>query len=1161
MGLLIQQIQQLPILDYLQKKEGTFVVEDTLGVGLLAAASFTKNPQDMMLVATNQYASQRLYEFLLNFLPEENVVFFPSDELLRAEALSSSRELLSQRLYALGQLQDKSKRKILVTHPSALMRFLPNPKVFSSSTISLKLGDVIDPRELKAKLLEMGYSANHRVEHSLQFASRGDILDVYSVSYLDPIRIEFFGDEIEAIRLFDVSSQESKKLMDGVVILPATDLLLGEEERDSFLLKLEKEGDRQAKGFASYAPQNASLLLEEVDKVLEGFRHFDYRPEFYKYLGFARKEASSVVDYFSPSLVLVASGDAFVEASTRLEEEARMYYGELAAEGHAISGLTPYRDVSSSLGDPKIRVSCESFSEKETDHRFQVHHISLTGVSLSSIVPTVQSYLSIDNKVVLSLPDAHQKETVIGLLNEAKIPFEELFDKDLPEGKLGITEKAYSEGFEIPSLSICLLSSRELFRQKATSSRFVARFKEATVLRSYEDLKPGDFVVHEANGIGKFLDIQTLLVDGVHRDYLHIEYADHQFLYVPLEQFRMVRKYSGREGVSPKLSSLFKKDWDKKKAKIRQRINELADRLIALYGSRARSEGFTFPEDDDLQRAFEDRFPYPLTRDQEEAVNAVKKDMESPIIMDRLVCGDVGFGKTEVAFRAIFKAILAGKQVALLCPTTLLCRQHYEVALERFSEFGVRIASFSRLVPEKEQKEGIEKIAKGEIDLVIGTHRLLSKDFVFKDLGLLVIDEEQRFGVEQKEKIKEMSQGIDVLTLSATPIPRTLQMSLVGIRPISEINTAPRSRMPIQTYVTPYRSDVIVELIERELARSGQVYYVNNRVESLYGIAQRLSIAIPKAEIGVVHGQMDKEEIEEVMEKFYDGQINVLVCTSIVENGIDVPNANMVIVENADTFGLSQLYQIKGRVGRGNKIAYAYLTYREKKNMNEEARKRLQAIQEFTELGSGYKIAQRDLMIRGAGDMLGPEQAGFIDSVGLDLYIKLLNEAVDERRSGVTLLPPKESPVFSVDAYIPGTYASKEDKLALYQELGDATSEAKVTQFQKKMRDIYGKIPEEVSLLIAKKKVDLLSDNEEFDVVKEYSDRLDIYMSACFSNVVGIASALFDALVPYLKDIKVSYLKKRLIIAVKKEGDWLDKVYRVMKATHKTYVSLTQSSK
>ena len=1133
----------------------TIVSDDTLGPGLLVASSFLENPRDIALVANNQYAAQRLYEFLLNFLQESDVVFFPADELLRAETLTASRELLSQRLYALGLLQEKSHPKILVTHPSALLRFLPDPKVFRERTLSLRVGDVVDFRKLKGTLIEMGYQAVSKVEHSLQFASRGDILDIYSVSELDPIRIEFFDDEIEDIKLFDVQSQESKERRNACTILPATDLLLSHEEKEAFLERAQKDLEEQRKGFASFAPRTAELLASEVSAVLEDFASCRYPVANYKYMGYALAKPHSVLDYFDPKAVYLPDEAGFFEACSRLEVEATTFYAELASGGRALSGLKPYRGEHDSLGDGSLLFRGSPFSTKESDIPFAVHRISLSGTSLAAIPPSIQSYLSVNDHVVLSLPDAHQRETVVGLLGENKIPFETVNGYSLPTGKLGITSKPISEGFEIPSLRIAYLSSAELFRNRAVSSRFVSRFKEATILRSYEELKPGDYVVHEYKGIGRFLDIQTIEVDGVHRDYLHIEYADKQFLYVPLEQFRLVRKYAGREGVAPKLSSLSGKDWDKKKAKIRQRINELADRLIALYGARIRNKGFCFPPDDDLQRQFEAEFPYPLTADQQKAVDEIKSDMESPEIMDRLLCGDVGFGKTEVAFRAIFKAISAGKQVALLCPTTLLCRQHFEVASERFASFGIHIAMFSRLVPDKQQDEDIARIKEGKIDLIIGTHRLLSKDFRFKDLGLLVIDEEQRFGVEQKERIKEMSEDVDVLTLSATPIPRTLQMSLVGIRPISEINTAPAARMPIQTYVTPFKKDVINELIERELARQGQVYYVYNRVETIYAIAHRIASDIPGAEVGVVHGQMDKEEVEEVMERFYEGQVNVLVCTTIVENGIDVPNANMVIVENADTFGLSQLYQIKGRVGRGNRIAYAYLTYRERKQMNEDAQKRLQAIQEFTELGSGYKIAQRDLMIRGAGDLLGPEQAGFIDSVGLDLYLKLLNEAVDERKTGIPLLPPKESTVFGIDAYIPGNYADEGDKLALYQELEDAKDELAVQQFAKKVRDIYGKLPKEVSLLIEKKKLDILSDFEEFGELKEYPNRLDIPLKDCFSRISGIGTRLFDALVPYLETTKVSFVSKKLVLSVFKKKDWLGIAYKVMKATHKVYVT------
>lgn len=1158
---LFEQIESQPAFSKLSSGKGDLVVEETLGVGLLFATSFLKQPEDYALISSNQYSAQRLYEFLLNFIPEDNIVFFPSDELLRAETLSSSHELLSQRLYALGQLQDKSHKKILVTHPSALLRYLPNPKLFSEKTLKIKVGDHLDLKQLKAELLAMGYAASNKVEHSLQYASRGDILDIYSVSYLDPIRIEFFDDEVEEIKSFDIQTQQSIKTVDSCVILPASDMLLTDEQISSFVERANKRLKEDHTDLASLGFKLAEALDQNVGMAIDEISSREYKPELYKYFGFASNEENSVLDYFSPKSIYICNDGPFFDSANRLEEEANAYFAELYTNGRILSNLRQYLPRESVLNKRRPIIYGHQFATTSDDTLFSVHKISLTSTSISSLIPALQSYLAMNSKVFLCLPEPHQKETVIGLLNENQIPFENVEGYNLPEGHLGISEKAISEGFEIPSLSICFLSSGELFRHRAVASRFTSRFKEATILRSYEDLKPGDYVVHEYKGIGQFLDIKTIETDGVHRDYLHIAYAGNQFLYVPLEQFRLVRKYSGREGVAPKLSSLSGHDWDKKKAKIRQRINELADRLIALYGNRARTEGFSFPPDDELQKQFEDEFPYPLTRDQAKAVEEVKKDMESPQIMDRLLCGDVGFGKTEVAFRAAFKAITSGKQVALLCPTTLLCRQHFEVASERFASFGVHIAQFSRLIPESQQKENLALIKEGKIDFVIGTHRLLSKDFVFKDLGLLIVDEEQRFGVEQKERIKEMRADVDVLTLSATPIPRTLQMSLVGIRPISEINTAPSSRMPIQTYVTPYKQDVVDELIQRELARSGQVYYVYNKVETIYAVANKLAARIPGAEVGVVHGQMDKGDVEEVMEKFYDGSVNVLVCSSIVENGIDVPNANMIIVEDADHFGLSQLYQIKGRVGRGNRIAYAYLMYKEHRQMNEEAQKRLQAIQEFTELGSGYKIAQRDLMIRGAGDILGPEQAGFIDSVGLDLYLKLLNETVESKKTGILEQETKENKVFSVDAYIPGDYASKSDKIQLYQELEDAKNEGDIASFSKKIRDIYGRMPKEVTSLIGKKKIDLLSDQEEFDSIKEYQNRIDVSMSSLFVGVNGIANELFEAVLPYLKNLKVTYVSKKLVLSVSKTGDWLDLVYNVMKAAHKVYRKHTQSLK
>jgi transcription-repair coupling factor (superfamily II helicase) len=1137
-------------------KKGHLVVDDTIGTGLLFASLFHEDPENYAIISNNLYSAQKTYEFLLNFLSEDQVVFFPADELLRAESLSSSRELMAQRLYAMGQLL-KPGKKILVTHPAALLRYLPDSQEFKAGVLTLKKGSKTDLEDLKSRLVELGYRRVNKIDQSLEFASRGDILDIFSVNQTTPIRIEFFDDEIEAIKEFDIATQSSEKEIDSLDILPATDLYLSDEDLASFAHRLKErlEDDCQT------LPQDpAEILKENVDRDLEDFVSRNYKPGLYKYFGFALNKPFSIIDYFDPELIFIPGKESFVSATDLLINEAHTYFSELQLQRMIPSHLEEYMELDEALKDPRKVFYGLKYAADPSDTFFTVRGVVTAGNGIAALVPTVESYLKNDKKVILALNEPHQLETAKSFLDEAKIPYEILEGFALPSGALGITTLALSQGFEIADSGIVYLSSAELFGHRLANTRFTSRFKDATILKSYEDLRPGDYVVHEYNGIGQFIEIKTLEVEGVHRDYLRIAYAGNETLYVPLEQFRLVRKYSGREGAAPKLSHLTGGDWAKKKAHIKERVNELADRLIALYGQRAKQTGFAFPPDDELQQKFENEFPYPLTADQDRSLKEIKSDMEKPEIMDRLLCGDVGFGKTEIAFRAAFKAISAGKQVALLCPTTLLARQHYEVALERFSSFGVHIAIFSRLIPEALQRQSMKAVAEGKVDLVIGTHRLLSKEIVFKDLGLLIVDEEQRFGVEQKEKIKELKTNVDVLTLTATPIPRTMQMSLVGIRPLSEINTAPESRMPIQTYVTPYKQDVVYELVQRELARNGQVFYVHNKVMSIYATASRLAQAIPGAKIGVVHGQMEKDEIEDVMAKFYDAELNVLVCTSIVENGIDIPNANMLIVEDADTFGLSQLYQIKGRVGRGDRIAYAYLMYKPQKNMNEDAQKRLQAIQEFTELGSGYKIAQRDLMIRGAGDILGAEQAGFIDTVGLDLYMKLLNEAIEEKKTGVPTPEPKPNKLFNIDAYIPKGYAETSDKIELYQELENVKDEKELQAYQKHMRDVYGRLPDEVSLLIAKKRIDLFTSQEEFGSVEEYDTYVDILMSDSFSRINGIGSELFNAMVPYLSMLKVTFLEKQLRLRITKQKDWLKSLESIVRAIHVLYIKHTEGT-
>lgn len=1119
------------------------MVDETIGVGLLFATLFKEKRRNLTLIASNLYSAQKIYEFLLNFFDEDDVLFFPSDELLRAEALSSSKELLSQRLYAMGQLLKPGKH-ILVTHPSAVLRYLPSKKAFAEATITLKVGDQVDISVLKDKLTELGYIKVNKIDQSLQYASRGDVLDVFSLSNSKPYRIEFFDDTIESIRTFEISTQLSVNETTEAVIFPASDMCVNQEERDNLANKI---SDKLLKDCASLPVDAAETLKENVSRDIEDILMGDFKPYLHKYYCLAAEKPTNIMDYLESDMILIANKEQFAQSTDLLFNEVGAYYGDLRKQMRIVSGLKAYMSVEEAFEGKVKPLFGTRFAKKESDIIFPVRHVTSAGTGLISIINTILSYANTSDRLVIAANDNQQIETVKSLLEENNKPYQLIHGFDIPDSGIAISDVSLSEGFELQSLKITYLTNTELFGKNTKLSRYTQRFMNATILRSYEDLKPGDYVVHEYNGVGQFLSVETLEVNGTHRDYLHIAYAGDQSLYVPLEQFRLVRKYSGREGARPKLSNLSRGDWAKKKAQIKEKVDDLADRLIKLYGTRLKIDGFSFPKDDEFQKRFEAEFPYTLTDDQARSLEEIKQDMESPIVMDRLLCGDVGFGKTEIAFRAAFKAILAGKQVAFLCPTTLLARQHFEVAVQRFRGYGTRIGLLSRMVPESTQKEVIKSLKNGDTHMVIGTHRLLSKEVGFKGLGLLIVDEEQRFGVEQKEKIKELANHIDVLSLSATPIPRTLQMSLVGIRALSQINTAPSNRMPIQTYVAPFSKEVVSELISRELGRSGQVFYVHNRVDSIYAKAEWISRSVPGAVVGVVHGQMARDETESVMEQFYDGSVNVLVATSIIENGIDVPNANLIIVEDADRFGLSQLYQIKGRVGRGSRISYAYLFYKENKNMNEDAQKRLKAIQDFTELGSGYKIAQRDLMIRGAGDILGAEQAGFIDSIGLDLYLKMLQESIAEKQTGKKTEQPKPNKMLPIDAFFPEDYAPSGDKVALYQELSDCMDDKSINKFKKKLRDVYGKLPPQVELLIQKRRIDVLLLRPEFVSLELYGDEIAILLSEGWTSINGIGVELFEEMGPYIDGTKVSFYEKKLQIRIKKVGGWITKLEDILR--------------
>ena len=1127
-------------------KRGLFVVDDSIGISLLTATAYKKEKQKYLLVASNLFKAQQIYQMISSLLGEEHVFLFPCDELLRAEALAQSKELIANRLFVLSKIIF-NEADIIITNLAGATKFLPSPNLFKERIIRFKKGQTYSFDKLKRILISNGYARVNKIDQSLEFAVRGDIVDVYSVNNDYPVRIEFYGDEVESIRFFDIASQTSISEVDEVTILPASEIILSDEEQkklsDKIYDVLEKDQNILEYGTFEKLRNNVE---EDVTKLLEG----NSDPKLYKYFSLISENHFTLFDFCKDFTHIFVNKEQILSSNSLMLDESFEYLEELRNEGKIISHLQMYKDIRRVCEiSSKSSIVTESFLSFGNEFEFIVKNVPYRANKASDAINIICNYLNDGYKVVICVESKNQINFLQENLASNGEKYRMIKDLSIPDDHcVGISTYKLANGFILEKEKLVFLSPFELFNEKVHSSRYDGRFKEATILKSFEELNPGDYVVHEYQGIGQFLGLETIEVEGSLQDYLKIAYSGSETLYVPLTQFQLVRKYLGREGASPRLSHLHSKDWENTKKKIKERVNELAERLMKLYTERNKAKGFAFPPDDEFQEEFEKSFEYDLTSDQRKALQEIKLDMEKETPMDRLLCGDVGFGKTEVAFEAAFKAINAGKQVAILCPTTLLARQHYELALKRFSPFDIKIAVFSRLIPESTQNKYIKELAEGKIHLAIGTHRLLSKDISFKDLGLLIVDEEQRFGVEQKEKIKELKTNIDILTLTATPIPRTLQISLLGVRSLSKINTAPNERNAIQTYVAPFKIEVAKELIERELGRNGQVFYLHNDIGSLYQCAARLQRLIPNANIGVAHGKMHRDEIEDVMIKFYQGEIQVLVCTSIIENGIDVPNANMIIVEDSDHYGLAQLYQIKGRVGRSNRIAYAYLFYNGNKILTENATKRLKAIQEFTELGSGYRIAQRDLMIRGAGDILGAEQAGFIDSIGLDMYIKLLNETIKEKTEGFKPEEVVPNPSLSIEAYIPSSFANDSDKIELYQEIITAPDEEVLSSIKIRIRDIFGTLPNEVEMLFKKRRIDLLVKSAKIEKLHESEKNVELWLGKEFVHIRGIGNILFEALIPYLQNIKISYANNIFKILLFKKSTWFTDLECILEA-------------
>lgn len=1079
---------------------------------LFMSSLYLETARQKLVITHNLYQAQKLYDDLVGFLGEDRVLLYPVNELISAEIAIASPEMKAQRIDVLNKLVHSFKG-IVIAPLAGVRRQLPPVEVWKSHQLYLEVGmDIGDIDTVMKKFVVMGFQRVDMVASPGEVSVRGGIIDIYPFTEPDPIRIELFDTEIDSIRTFQVENQRSKEERKSVILGPAAEVLLQKEHYQQAALRL-SEGlsftlqKVKAKETKEKLSQNISY---EIGQLKQGSTF----QGMYKYMSLYYEGEHSLLSYVSNDAVLIMDEISRVkEIADNLDKEEAEWNTALLEQGeivhdvavsvpvfekmkqthHPILYLSLFlKHVSATNPENVVSITCKSMQQFHGQMQLlqsEVKRWKRAGQAIVFIAASKERA----NRLSLNLED---EGIDTRLVERATTP---------TAGHVHIMIGNLQSGFELPTSKLVVITEEEVFAKKqAKRPQRKQTLSNAERIKSYSELKVGDLIVHTNHGIGKYLGVETLEINGLHKDYLHLRYKGNDKLYVPVEQIDQVQKYVGSEEKDPKIYALGGSDWKKVKKKVQSSVEDIADDLIKLYAEREASKGFAFSEDGPEQSDFEASFPYQDTEDQVRAIVEIKEDMEKARPMDRLLCGDVGYGKTEVAIRAAFKAIMNGKQVAILVPTTILAQQHYETIKERFSEHPIRIGVLSRFRSKKEQTETLKGLKAGSVDLVVGTHRLLSKDVLFKDLGLLIVDEEQRFGVTHKEKIKQLKANIDVLTLTATPIPRTLHMSMLGVRDLSVIETPPENRFPVQTYVVEYNAALVREAIERELTRGGQVYFLYNRVEDIERMTEQLSMLVPDARISYAHGQMNERELETIMLEFLEGNTDVLVTTTIIETGVDIPNVNTLIINDADKMGLSQLYQIRGRVGRSNRVAYAYFTYQRDKVLTEVAEKRLQAIKEFTELGSGFKIAMRDLTIRGAGNLLGAQQHGFIESVGFDLYSQMLKEAIEDRKGD----KPKE-PAFQVeldvkvDAYIPESYIQDaKQKIEMYKRFKGAESVADLTDLKDEMFDRFGQYPKQVDFLLRLTAIKLLANQEKIEQIIEEKDQISILLSATASKLM-----------------------------------------------------------
>lgn len=1041
----------------------------------------------------------------LKFFNDENTEFFPSRDIVFYDIDAFSHDIQNQRLKVLKRLS-KGEDLIVVASIRSIINKVMSCEKMNQHTTRLEFGEIIDFKNFSESLSEKGYERVEMLEGKGQFAIRGGILDFFPINSEYPIRVELFDDEVDSIRTFDIETQRSIENIKSIDIPPVKEIVIEDLERENIIKEIKKDLN------LSITKLNKTDSLKDVsDKLLEKFNGLTSRIEdklsvtnLDLILPLLKDSISSMISYLEEdSIVLLDEPTRVEENAKQAEKDFLESYVNLFETGEV---LNSHKDIYYSLNQINEQVNTKqvitssnilkdnpSFKPKAIVS-FTVKGIQSFHSKLDLLAESLDHYKYRGYKVIILSGSEERGKNLVKELKDRKIEcsFIENRDIEIKSGQVFVIPGSISAGYEYTTLKFAVISDKEVFGTNKKKRKAKAR-KDAKPIESFTDLKIGDYIVHESHGIGQYLGTEQLRVQGVKKDYMAIKYTGEDKLYVPIDQMNLIQKYIGSDTKKPKINKLGSSDWIKTKTKVKRAIEDMAEELIELYATRETITGNQFSKDTPWQKQFEDAFPYQETNDQLRSTEEIKSDMEKKKIMDRLLCGDVGYGKTEVALRAMFKAVMDSKQVAILVPTTILAQQHYNTLIERFRDFPVNIEMLSRFRTPKQQKNILKDVKCGNIDIVVGTHRLLSKDVQFSDLGLLVVDEEQRFGVKHKEALKTLKETVDVLTLTATPIPRTLHMSLIGIRDMSVLEEPPEERYPIQTYVVEYNEQMIRDAIIKELNRDGQAYILYNKVQTIREFSAKVQRLVPEARIIVAHGQMSERELERVMMEFLRGEYDVLVCTTIIETGLDIPNVNTIVIYDADKMGLSQLYQLRGRVGRSNRVAFAYFTYERNKVLTEVAEKRLRAIKEFTAFGSGFKIAMRDLEIRGAGNLLGADQHGQMADIGYDLYVKFLDEAIKRLQGKKPQEKVDTLMELNVDGYIPERYIrDEEQKIEVYKRISAIESKRDYADIQEELIDRFGDVPKQVMNLLEISYIKSLASKGKISSIKQFDDIIKI---------------------------------------------------------------------